>query len=362
LSPYRAAIVGLSWIGADPPAAATDPILGTAPPFSHAAAYAAHPGVEVVAACDLDPEARAAFRRAWDATWPGLRTYDDHRRLLAEERLDLLSVVTPDDRHAQIVLDACAAGVRGIFCEKPLATTLAEADAIVQAARERGVTMAVNFTRRWQAPYVAARRLLREGRIGAVAQVTIHFGGPRAMLFRNHSHFFDLLAFLADSEPEWVIAELESGFAGYGVAYRGDGGHDPATEPGLNAYVAFRNGVRGYLAGMKRGFQEVTVRVSGEGGRLDIGDDALTLTTRRDAALVQEAIHPRATRTGMQAAVSDLIAALETGRPTQSPPEQARATVAVTLAALASQARGNVPVRLDKPRAAQPLTAGTGRR
>lgn len=346
--PYRAAIIGLSWIGADPAGPATDLVLGTAPPVSHAAAYAATPGIEVVAGCDIDLAACARFRDRWQATWPAIRTYDDYRHLLAEESIDLLSVATPDHRHAVIVQDACTAGVRAIFCEKPLATTRTEADAMVAAVREAGVAMAVNFTRRWQPPYVAARQAIRAGRIGPVAQVVIQYGGPRAMLFRNHSHFLDLLCFLADAQPTWIMAELEAGMTEYGLAYHGDGGHDPASEPGLSAYVAFANGARGYLAGTKAGWPEVVVQVFGAGGRLEITDTTLTLTTRLGEAMVRETIQPRATRQGIQAAVADLLHAMETGTETQSPPEQGRTTLALSLAALASQAGGNVPIMLER--------------
>lgn len=341
---YRAAIVGLSWIGADPAGPATHPTLGTAMPFSHASAYAATPGVEVVAGCDIDPAACATFRERWSPVWPGLRTYADYRQLLAEERIDVLSVVTPDHRHAEVVLAAVDAGVRAIFCEKPLATSLADADAMLAAIRTRGVVVNVNHTRRWQPQYVAARQQLREGAIGALAQIVVHFGGPRAMLYRNHSHFLDLICYFAESDPEWVIAELEPGFEAYGTAYRGDGGRDPALEPGVNAYVAFRNGVRAYLSGWKRGVPEVSVDLIGADGRIHVDDVAAVQIVPAGESAAQQLLVPRATRAGMQAAVADLIAALEAGTAPQCPPEEARKAVALTAAILESQARGNARV------------------
>ncbi|HKG25031.1 MAG TPA: Gfo/Idh/MocA family oxidoreductase, partial [Thermomicrobiales bacterium] len=136
---YRAAIVGLSWIAADPAGPASHPVLGTATPYSHASAYAATPGVEVVAGCDIKPEARQAFERQWGDQWPGVRTYADYREMLAREQVEILSVVTPDHLHADAVLAGVEAGVRAIFCDKPLATSLADADAMIATVRERGV-------------------------------------------------------------------------------------------------------------------------------------------------------------------------------------------------------------------------------
>ena len=343
---YRVGIVGLSWITADPAPPAPHPVLGTATPYSHASAYAAVADVEVVAGCDLKPDLCEAFLNAWRPVWPNLHTYADYREMLEHERLDVLSVVTPDHLHTPIVLDGVAAGVKAIFGEKPLATSLAYADAILAAVSAHGVVMNVNHTRRWLPSYVAARELIRAGKIGDLTQVIVHFGGPRAMLFRNHSHFLDLICFFAESDPEWVVAELEPGFAEYGTEYRGDGGSDPTKEPGVNAYVAFQNGIRAFLSGWKRGVPEVSVDLIGAAGRIQADDGAALLIRSSEDGPSRIPVTPRVTLAGMQAAVVDLIAALERGRPTQSPPEEARKTVALMTAVLESQARGSAPVRV----------------
>ena len=149
MATYRAGIVGLTGIaagkGADPPDAA----LGHLHAGSHAAACAQVPSVRVVAACDLVPALGEQFVRQWGDTWPEVQTYADYRQMLAEARLDLLSVATSDHRHAQIVVDAAEAGVQGIYCEKPIATTLADADRMIAACRAHGVVMSIDHTRRW---------------------------------------------------------------------------------------------------------------------------------------------------------------------------------------------------------------------
>src|SRR5262249_15614877 len=129
-------------------------------------------------------------------------------------------------------------------------------------------------TRRWQPQYVAAREEIRTGGIGELAQIVVNYGGPRAMLFRNHTHFLDLICYFAASEPGWVIAEVDEGCEWYGSEHRGDGGRDPATEPGVNAYIAFRNGVRAFLSGMKHASPEVSIDLIGATGRLHIDDTA----------------------------------------------------------------------------------------
>lgn len=352
----RTVIVGLSWIAADPAAPASDPVLGTAMPFSHASALAAIAETTVVAGCDIVPAARERFITNWGARWPGVKTYADYREMILTEKPDLVCVVTPDHLHHGVVLVAIEAGAKMIFCEKPLSTSLAEADAMVAATRAAGVTMSVNYTRRWFPNYCEARRIVRDGEIGKLSQIVAISGGPRAMLWRNHTHLIDLMNFLADDEPEWVVAELERGFEGYGTTYAGDGGNDPATEPGANFYIAYRNGVRAYVTGVKDTPPgEPMVTLLGPDGRVVI--DLMGMRKVSFGAgdvrvggvpIVTTAIDPKATVSGMEAAIRDLIAAHAAGRDPQSPPEVARRTVAVTDAILLSQQRGNIPVRLSE--------------
>lgn len=359
MTSYRVGMVGLSWISIEPSRPATHPVLGTALPYSHAAAYAALSSTDVVAGCDINPDACRSFVEHWGERWPDLRTYDDFHEMLGEERLDVVSVATPDHLHAVVVEAAVEAGVRAIFCEKPLATNLVDADAMIDAARRHGVVVNVNLTRRWMPSHVAARECVRTGDIGDLVQVTVQFGGPRAMLWRNHSHFLDLTCFYAESDPAWVVAELEPGFEDYGTAYRGDGGRDPAREPGVNAYVAFDNGVRAFLGGMKRSVPEISVNLIGERGRIHVNDQSATLHLPSDAGFISRPIVPKGTLGGMQAAIVDLLTALETGGRPQCPPEEARKTVALIEAVLASQAAGNARVAVE--RAARIEAAGTSR-
>lgn len=360
----RIAIVGLSWIGADPSAAASDPTLGTAVPNSHASAVAAIPELDLVAGCDIVAAARDAFLERWSSRWPNLAVYDDYARMLEAERPDIVAVATPDHLHRAVIEAAIANGARGIFCEKPIATNLEDADAIVAAIRAAGVSCNVNHTRRWVPEFVEARRLVRAGAIGRLSQVIVEMGGPRAMLFRNHTHAIDLVNFLVDAEPEWVWAELERGFEHYGTAYAGDGGNDPATEPGANYYIAYHGGARAYVAGTKdTAVSDVVVHVHGSDGQIVIDLQGMRLISVRNddvrTKLGVTSIQPLTaqwTVAGMEAGILDLLRAMDGAREPSSPPEAARWAVAITQAILLSQARGNVVVRLDELPASSPLS------
>lgn len=344
---YRAAIVGLNWIGADPAGPATDSGLGTSLPYSHASAIAATPDVSVVAVCDIDQGALDRFDHNWRATWPGYAAFTDYREMFATCGLDLVAVATPDDVHTDVVLAAIDAGVKAVFCEKPLATSLAEADRIIEAAASAGVTLSVNYTRRWLPEFRLAKRLLGDGAIGDLHQIVVRHGGDRAMLFRNGTHFLDLVVFLAGSRPSWVVGETDPEHTGYGTSYRGDGGRDPDTEPGYSCYIAFENGVRAFIADSKRIARDWAVDLLGSTGRITV-TAAGTMVSSAVAPdeFATRRVVPRYTVGGMAAAYAELVAALDGVGSVSSPPEEARISVALAEAILCSQSLGNRPVTL----------------
>ena len=345
---YRVGIVGLSWITSEPAKAGSHPVLGNAMPHSHLSALAAIPSVAVVAGCDIVPEACDRFAENWSGTWPGIRSYTDYEAMLRDEELEIVCVATPDHLHGAVVRAAAASGVRGIFCEKPISTHLGDVDAMIEAIERHGVVVNVNNTRRWVPPYVAAREAIRTGAIGTLSQISIHFGGPRAMLWRNHAHFLDLCSYFAEADPIWAMAELEHGFEDYGIRYRGDGGRAPELEPGVNAYIAYDNGVRAFLGGMKSATQQASVDLFGSEARIHANDGGAVIVRQAADGLATIPIVPKGSMQGMQAGIVDLLTAIETGREGQSSPREARKTVALIEAILASQAAGNVRVAVDR--------------
>jgi predicted dehydrogenase len=180
------------------------------------------------------------------------------------------------------------------------------------------------------------------------------------MLWRIHTHGIDLLTYFADAEPATVWAELEPGMEDYGTAYKGDGGRTASLEPGVNAYITYRNGVRAALFGWKRTPQDYTLHVVGTDARIEIDVEGWRViwTPRSDnrapdATLPNPAtypLQPRYSVAGMAAALRELLAAMRTpGMPLTSSGETARRTVAITDAILQSAAHGNVPVAVTPP-------------
>jgi predicted dehydrogenase len=315
-------------------------------PHSHAAAYAAIPRTTVVAACDLVPDLLQRFQQHWGTVFPDAHRYTDYREMLSRERIDLLSVATPDDRHAQIVVDAAAAGVKGIFCEKPIATTLADADRMIAACAERRIPLLVNHTRRWFPEFVEARRLVRANMIGPLHRIVAIHGGPRAMLFRLGTHLVDAVCFFAESDPGWVSGELDDEHRHYGPRYAGDGGRDAATDPGYSAYIRFQNGVRACLTASKRTMYTFELDLLGAAGRIRVGAHAgeIWRTLAEGTPAVRQLRPPYTTRGDMVAAVVELLGLIEHGGSGSSTGEDGRRVLSILLGILQSNDMGGGPV------------------
>lgn len=332
------AIIGLSDITASPSPPSTTGARSPLP-YSHAAAIARIPSLTVSAICDMNPAAIANFQNIWGDTWDAAEIYTDGFTLIEHESPDILAIVTPDHLHADLVITSAEKGIPAIMCEKPLATSLEDADRIIEACSRNGTRITVDHTRRWDPFFHQAKLLIDDGRIGEVLTVNGTLHGPRTMLYRNGTHILDLMHYYAGSKPVRVAARLEDGFDDF-TAYRGDGGHEPSSEPGALAYIEYENDARGQFNGIKGNFMLTEWDVIGTQGRIRIGSShaelwELDATTDR---LVQIPFPASVYMTGgIQGAWEELIAALDDSDVRlRSDAHSARATVATIDAMLQS--------------------------
>ncbi len=135
--------------------------------MSHAGAYVAEPRTELVAVCDRREDAIAEFREDWPEL-DRVAAYRDFDELLDKERPEIVSIATSDHLHADLTLAAVDAGVKAILCEKPIATTLSDADRMIRACADAGVPLSIEYTRRWAPLFVEAKRILDSGTLGRV--------------------------------------------------------------------------------------------------------------------------------------------------------------------------------------------------
>ena len=143
----------------------------------HAIEYLRNPRAAIVAVCDADPAVAARQARAWGV--PEARTFTGAEDLLAVDEVDLVEVLLPHHLHAPVTLAALRAGKR-VSVQKPMATSLADAEAMVAAADAAGLFFKLfeNFV--FYPPVVKAKELVDAGAIGEPLFVRIksNFGNP----------------------------------------------------------------------------------------------------------------------------------------------------------------------------------------
>jgi len=168
---------------------------------SHAGGYDATDGVELVAVADVDAEKLATFGDAWDIDESGL--YTDHREMLDAEDLDAVSVCTPSYLHRDHVLDAVEYGDPDVvWCEKPIASSVTDANEMVAACDDASAELLVNHSFRFTEKQRRLRELVREeGILGEVHSVSTQF---RMELLRNSTHLLDTLVYLLDARADQV--------------------------------------------------------------------------------------------------------------------------------------------------------------
>ena len=137
---------------------------------THAKLLKALPGVELV--CGADPEVGQAAKHAAEHGIPATAIYADYREMLAKERLDAVSVCTPNALHVDPCIAAARAGLH-VLVEKPMAMTPAECQRMIDASKAAGKALVVGFQWRFDPRTRLIRRQLDEGRIGKPLYVRV---------------------------------------------------------------------------------------------------------------------------------------------------------------------------------------------
>ncbi|RZS91627.1 putative dehydrogenase [Motilibacter rhizosphaerae] len=178
----------------------------------------ARPGARLVAAVDTDPVGRQRAR----ASFPDAAVHSSVQELLAAGAPDAAIITTPDDTHADIAVQLLRAGV-AVYLEKPLATTLEDADRVLVAAAETGVPLYVGHNFRHAAVVRLMREVIERGEIGEVKTIWVrHFVGSGgdyyfkdwhadrsrtgSLLLQKASHDIDVVHYLASGWTSRVVA------------------------------------------------------------------------------------------------------------------------------------------------------------
>ncbi|MBY0369421.1 Gfo/Idh/MocA family oxidoreductase [bacterium] len=344
----RAAVVGCGRMGAAPTARLAGKLPPGWAPLSHAEAVQSLEGWELVGLCDSQTQTA----QKWGAHY-GAPAYDSVEILLAEARPDFLCVATRTPAKKAIIETALSAGVRALYVEKPVATSIDDAQAILRLAQEKGASLALGVNRRYHPVYRQAREWLRQGEIGDLVEITIEHG--RSALLWSHPHSVDLLLFFAGAAPQSVQAVLDPETVVWESEMRVDS--DPVVE---NACFRFPGGVTGLIT--RSG--GLNVRLAGTRGTIAVGADGSYLEARKQGASGYFLETRTAQSLGGTGATATALA--ETWRAAQGQgemplsPGEILASTQMLLGIVWSAREGNGPVSLTAVPSALTVTGRSG--
>jgi predicted dehydrogenase len=319
---------------------------------------------DLVAVCDIDVAKGEAFAEKYDAAF-----YQNYKQMLSEGGVDVVSICTPSGRHSEMTIAAAEAGVH-VLCEKPMAITVPQIDAMIAAVQKAGTKLEVIFQRRTYATTQKVRQAVQDGLLGQMTlgdaylkyyrspeyyksadwRATWELDGGGALMNQG-VHGIDVLA--------WVMGDVESVYAKAEAKVR-----DIVVEDTCVALVTFKNGAFGVIEGTTSSNpgEKTAFHFHGDKGTIILDDNGIQkwavsegrsvraenapeqCVTRKSLSATAD---PKAiSRAGHQAQVDDLSQAITEDREPMITGSSARKSVELILAIYES-AKSGKEIRLD---------------
>lgn len=311
---YRAAILGLGFIGA------ADQVSGDRLgqqvanlDGTHLQAYLGNSRVELIAGSSRDEGRRQRF-----SIRTGARVYADWRDLLQAEKPEIVSVASYAPAHSEMTIEAARAGARVVWCEKPIATSLHDADRMCEACRETETLLVVNHNRRFHPQFRALQRAIADGRLGELRGGSLTW--PTGRLGNVGTHFFNALLMLATRPAEAVSASLD-------LAGRPDCRGADFQDPGGWGAIRLRGGLTVTFEAPDYSRAPPRLSLHGDLGRVTVeGGEAIVDLWGQSPQRVPP---PPADETSMDRALNEIIGWLDGSRSFLEAPESSRQTLEI---------------------------------
>ena len=270
----RAAIIGTGRIGST---LERDPL--RTKPHTHAGWYVSHPHILLSGGADTNPERLAQFGADWGL--PDDRLFSAYPDLLAAVRPDLVSVCAYAPERVSMAQAALRAGARGLWLEKAVATSMASARELREAADAAGASVVVNHPRAQDPHYRAVRRIIEDGTLGPLESIHVLFSGH---LIHTGTHAWEVLDGWCGPWAEvrtWpdVVSAADAPSGSRPHADAAPGSHatpaDPSTaaDIGGRVHVRFANGVDAFVSGGRKCYFIFQFDLIFARGRVLLGND-----------------------------------------------------------------------------------------
>ena len=315
--------------------------------------------LDFVAMCDILH--KAMKEKADKFGLKSVKQYTDYKEMLAVEKPDLVGIATESGKHAAIALDCIAVGC-SLIIEKPIALSIADADAIIKAGKEAGVVVCANHQNRFNKSVQKIREALEKGRFGRMFYGTAHIRWCRdweyysradwrgtweqdgGALMNQCIHNIDLLRWMMGDEIDTVM----------GMTDRLNHEYIEAEDLGI-ALIKFKNGSYGIVEGTTDIYPknlEETLYLFGQKGTIKAGGTSVNKIEEwsfadylDDPEEVKAKFHenpPNVYGFGHTPLYADVIDAIKTGRDPYVTAEDGKRALELVLAIYKSAAEGQM--------------------
>lgn len=232
---YRVAVIGV----------------GSIARMRHLPEYQANPHVEIVAVCDIVPE-----RVEETAAQYGAKAYTDYQELLDQVKPDIVSVCLPNYLHAPVSIAALEAGAH-VLCEKPMATSTEEGEAMIKAAKENNRKLMIAHNQRFVASHQKAKELIEAGELGKIYSFRTAFGhggpegwsidGKESWFFKKDQAFIGAMGDLGVHKSDLIRYILGEEFTEVAAIVEGNAKTDSDVDDNAVCLLRSESGIIGTL-------------------------------------------------------------------------------------------------------------------
>jgi len=220
--------------------------------YTHAGMYRQTNEFELVAAADSDKKRLEAFGNYWKVN----HLYESHEEMFQNEKLDIISIATPDETHEKVILDAVKYSLpRIIFTEKPLSMNLESAKKVYVECKKKNIALVVDYVRRWDTNHKNIKKFIKEGKLGPIQSITGYYVRG---LRHNGCQIINLIRFIFGE----ISSVQVSGASNMG-SLEGD--------PSINFSLFLKNGIEAQIIALDKngyGYSIFELDIFGINGRI----------------------------------------------------------------------------------------------
>lgn len=227
--------------------------------FTHAKALSLSKKCKLVACCDNDTRQLKKFSKRWDIK----KIYTDIDEMLSNNKIDIVTVASPSNKHFEHIHKSTKYNIKAIFCEKPLTHEIKTSKEIIKICKEKNIKLAVNFMRRWDQFFGEVKQVIQSEKLGKIDTTVAYVD---TALYTNSIHMIDLICYLIGNVKN-VIGKLDKKNKIRVVNKKKDPGAILLLEHQNDSFTF----IKATGESMKNHFFEIDINFSG--GRIRILDD-----------------------------------------------------------------------------------------